>query len=273
MVKNSPIVTIIMPVYNSYLFIEEAIQSVLNQTYQNWELWIINDNSIDSSIEIINKFKCHKRIYILENKENKGAAYCRNIGIKNCNEHCKYITFLDADDIMETEKIEKQVQFLEKNNAIHLIGCNVYVIDENSKMKGKRFFPLKDEDISANIFKANPFIQSAIMLRKNVFNTIKLYDESFAKCQDYELWFRIIDKYKSANLKGCLLKYRIIDSVKSSHLKKTLFSTIKIQIKWIFNAKYFTIKNVFYLIRLMIGLLIPSKIVLFFFKRSNLKPF
>ena len=134
------LVSIIMPSYNTGKFIKETINSVLNQTYNNWELIIVDDCSTDDTEEIVNAIK-DNRIKFLKNSTNSGAAISRNKAIKEAKG--KWIAFLDSDDLWKKEKIEKQIKFMKKNNdyAMWLKICkkaDCYLLDEELAMYRKR---------------------------------------------------------------------------------------------------------------------------------------
>ena len=123
-VKN-PFVDIVMPNYNKGKFIEEAINSVISQTYKNWNLYIIDDHSSDNSIEIIKKFSNLKNVNVIKLKKNKGPAFCRNYIMRISKS--KYISFIDSDDSWINNKLEKQISFMEeiKKWSNYVIGWNL----------------------------------------------------------------------------------------------------------------------------------------------------
>ena len=107
-------VDVILPNYNKEFFLEETINSVLNQSYNNWKLLIIDDCSIDNSKKIIQKFAKNEKIKVIYLKKNKGVSFTRNLGIRLSNS--KYISFLDSDDLWTPNKLKDQISFMEKNN-------------------------------------------------------------------------------------------------------------------------------------------------------------
>lgn len=114
--KNEPLVSIVVPVYNAERFIADTIKTVLDQTYQNWELILIDDKSTDKSIVLINTFlRVDKRIKLLRNNTNLHAALTRNKGIKAASG--QYIAFLDADDLWATKKLEQQIAFMKRQDC------------------------------------------------------------------------------------------------------------------------------------------------------------
>ena len=111
---NSTDVDVIIPNFNKGIYLDECINSVLKQDFQSWKLYIIDDNSSDSSHEILSKFEKNHKITIIKLKKNKGPSFCRNLGIRISNS--KYISFLDSDDYWSENKLSGQIKFMEKNN-------------------------------------------------------------------------------------------------------------------------------------------------------------
>jgi len=133
--KKNPYVTIFTPNYNCARFISETIESILNQTYENFEYIIIDDCSTDRSWQIIQNYaNKDKRIKIYRNKKNLGIVRNRNKGFKKRSPQSKYFVIIDSDDVSLKNRIELQVRFLEDNPYYGLVGSNVIIIDENSKL-------------------------------------------------------------------------------------------------------------------------------------------
>jgi glycosyltransferase involved in cell wall biosynthesis len=201
--KNPPLVSIIIPCYNGEKFIAEAIESIINQTYQNWELIIINDGSTDKSEKIIKQY-CRKdnRIKYKKNSKNKGIPATRNIGIKASNG--EYIALLDQDDLWINEKLEMQMkEYLKASKRVGLLFGNIMVINVINKSKRiKKPININFEEISSEeLFKKlyfNNFITSiTVILRKECLEKIGLFNERIKwGGDDYELWLRIAKYYK-----------------------------------------------------------------------------
>ena len=128
------LVSIIMPSYNTARFLDETIASVLNQTYTNWELIIVDDCSSDNTDEVVQKYLSDERIKYLKNEKNSGAAVSRNRALLEAKG--KWIAFLDSDDIWNEDKLEKQITFMEEN-GYHFSYTNYIEIDESSNPLGK----------------------------------------------------------------------------------------------------------------------------------------
>ena len=156
--------SIIMPAYNSEKYISEAIESVLKQTYTNWELLIVNDCSTDNTEEIIKSYQQRKtKIKLINQKENQGAANARNTGIQNAKG--KYIAFLDADDIWREEKLQKQIQILQNSNA-DITYTAYLMIDETGKTIKKR--SVKETLKLKDLLKENSIIFSSVVCKREI---------------------------------------------------------------------------------------------------------
>lgn len=205
-------VSIIIPVYNAEKFIGKTIESVLNQTYKNWEMLIFNDKSKDNSLKIIKKYsEKDKRIKVVDSKENVGVVAARNKLTEIATG--EFIAFLDADDYWKQNKLEKQIKFMLKNNA--LISCTEYTrVTEDEK------------EINDIIIKE--IITYEDMLKNNylgcltvIYNANKLgkrYFKEREKNEDYVLWLEIVKETKIIfGLKENLAFYRVLNNSRSSN--------------------------------------------------------
>lgn len=223
-------ISVVMPVFNGEKFLKIAIESVLNQTYTDFELVIINDGSIDKSAEIINSYQ-DSRIRFLENEGNKGIFYTRNRLFEEAKGN--YIAILDCDDYAEPIRLEKQVHFLDKNNEFGLVGSWITLIDEENKIKGAWNLEYRPERIPAKLLFSNQFAQSSVMMRKE-FSDLK-YREEIPLAEDYDLWVRISQKTRVINLAESLVKYRFhddnISQTKEKELQDNVFKIYKYQLE------------------------------------------
>lgn len=204
---NCPLVSVIIPCYNSEKYIETAVHSIINQSYKKIEIIVTDDCSTDKSYEILKELeKIDRRIKVFRNIENLKIVNTLNNMVSLCNG--KYIARMDADDISLPSRIEKEVIFLEKNPDIDIVGCNVIHIDEAGNKIRKTILPRTPEQVEKMKIFRTPFYHPAVMIRANVLKENK-YDLNFLYTEDYELWLRILQKRKGANLGKRLLKYRI----------------------------------------------------------------
>lgn len=201
-----PTLSIIMPVFNTEPFIKEAVGSLVNQTFSDFELIIVNDGCTDRSIEIVKEFK-DPRIRILTNEVNSGIVFSRNRGTKAALG--KYIAPFDADDIARKDKFEKQIRFLEKHPKFGMIGSWAELIGENGEpLKKKWKINAPPERIPAILLFRNYFVQSAMVIRREVMPEGN-YSSGYDVVEDYKMWVEITRKYKSWNYPDYLVKYRI----------------------------------------------------------------
>ena len=206
-------ITILMSVYNDEIFLEEAIRSILIQTFSNFEFIIIDDGSKDKSLRIIKNFK-DKRISLLENNNNIGLSASLNKGMKLSKG--KYIARMDADDISLPERLEKQYNFMERNPNIGILGTGYHLINKSGEGMGTYIYPDNPVEIHWKLLTGPVFPHPTVMLRKKVLIENNLsYNEEYLATQDYELWCRMIHYTEGSNLPQALIKYRNHDQSKS----------------------------------------------------------
>ncbi|WP_101689598.1 glycosyltransferase family 2 protein [Dysgonomonas massiliensis] len=199
-----PKVSILMPVYNAEKYLIEAVDSILNQTFRDWELIIINDGSTDRSRELLSQI-ADNRVIIVDNEKNLGLIDTLNKGI-NLSKG-EYIARMDADDISTSERIEKQVQFMDSHPHHIMCGTNALVIDNSGKVTGKIRNLTDNQFLQINLLFSNPFIHPSMMIRRDILRS-NLYDKQYKHIEDYELWCRIALLGEVANLQDDLLLYR-----------------------------------------------------------------
>jgi glycosyltransferase involved in cell wall biosynthesis len=201
-------ITVLLPVYNTAKYIENAIKSILNQTFTDFELLIINDGSTDKSVEIIKTFK-DKRIQLIHNPVNLGLIKALNKGINLAKG--KYIARMDADDVTMPNRLEKQVAFLENNPEYALVGTQANFIFGDKLSKTLFSMETSSEILPVLSLFSCPFIHPSVMIKTAILKEF-YYNEGFTAAEDYELWTRILKKYPCANLSESLLQYRIHDN-------------------------------------------------------------
>lgn len=203
--KNRPLVSVLMSTYNRYEFLPEAIESILNQTYQNFEIIVVleyceNQNKIEKILLGYND----ARIKIIKNKEKLGFSRSLNIGFDMAKG--KYVARMDDDDISLPERLEKQVEFLELNNDIGALGTRAEFFMYSSGVF--EYIPTDPEEVKVKMLSFSTICHPSIMMRKETFDKYALrYDPNYFT-EDYELWSRAIKYMKIANLDEVLLMYR-----------------------------------------------------------------
>ncbi len=207
------LVSIIMPAYNTGHFIADSINSVINQTYSNWELIIINDCSNDNTLSVIASFN-DKRISLINNNKICGAAYSRNIGIKQAKGD--YIAFLDSDDLWVEDKLDKQLRFMQKGNIS--FSCASYKIEgtQNKVVRSPKIITHK------KLKRCNYIGCLTVIYKRDIYPEISIPD-SITKRNDYAFWLKLTEKAPCSYFDDVLGVYRKNKNSLSSGCKIKLF--------------------------------------------------
>jgi glycosyltransferase involved in cell wall biosynthesis len=206
----NPTISVVMSVYNAEHYLKDAIESVLQQTYGNFEFIIINDGSSDGSLKIIQDYKLKDHRIVLINRENRGLIASLNEGLSIAKG--KYIARMDADDICIPSRLEKQLIFLENNPEFGVVGSRAVSIDGDGKVIRKLNPPKMDFLIKSMLLFGNCIIHPSVMInRKNLSNEL-YYSSEFLHAEDYELWSRVSKKNRGKFyiLGEPLIFYRIV---------------------------------------------------------------
>lgn len=227
----SQILTIITCARNEEKNISKAIESIQNQSFKNWKYIIVDDQSTDNTRDIISKYaKSDKRIELKiypdkhEGRHRSGPA--RNFGLKNVKS--KYIAILDADDVCNKYRMEKQINFLDNNSDIGILGTNTLV-----KTKYINFHlnpPLVDADIKKSLMTTNPIVVSSVMMRLQVFKKIEGFKQTYYGNADAGAWYRAYEnKIKFHILNEILTTYNALDYLPL----KTIYYSFKLKAEFI----------------------------------------
>lgn len=202
-------ISVVMSVYNGEKYLHEAINSILNQTLSDFEFIIINDGSTDNSLNIIEEYeKKDNRIRIID-RENRGLSCSLNEGIKIARS--ELIARMDADDISKENRLEVQVDYLDKNKEIGLVGTWVKLIDENGCVKGVKKEPIDPEEIIDKILTYSCFNHGSVIFQKSIFEKAGKYSNAFPENppnEDFALWNRMLQIASGANISQYLYKLR-----------------------------------------------------------------
>lgn len=234
-----PLVSIIMPAYNAEKFIKESIDSIMDQTYKNWELLIINDFSKDSTRKIIeNYMNTENRIILLDQKENKGVVEARNRGLRESKG--KYIAFLDSDDLWEKNKLSIQIKYMIENSLYMTYTEYSYITESGNFIKNIQI--PKNLDYKQAL-KGNQIGCLTVIIDKERIGNFQMPN---LKHEDYATWLNILKKEVCAcGIQKNLAKYRKVKNSLSSKKINTLIWTFNIFKK---NEKLSNIKSIYYLI-------------------------
>lgn len=254
---QKPKISVLMPAYNAEKYIAEAIESILNQTFNDFEFIIVDDASTDQTQKIIERYKKKdKRIIYIKNKLNQGVCKSLNIGIERAKG--RYVVRMDADDWSFPNRLKLQYDFMEKNPSIGISGGTMEVCDENMKLINNRSYQLSDSQIRKKIFLYSPFSHPSTIWRKEIMIKAGKYDERFDKAEDYDLYFRVGLISEFANLKNTLIRYRTSQnsaSFKNSHRHELL--TLYARIKAVMEYRYhMTLFEFFYLVGQFVSIFI-----------------
>lgn len=203
--------SVILPVYNSEAFIKNAVESIIVQTFEDFELIIINDGSTDGTKHVLENIK-DERIKLI-NQEKKGLVYSLNHGLNVAKG--KYIARMDADDYSYPQRLATQYEFIQQNASVVLFSNFFNVIDENNNFIATRRLPTENEQIRQAIKRWNPFCHPSSVFMREI--AIKVGGYPNKKYQeDWELWKKIMQYGNVANLPEVLLDYRVVSSSESA---------------------------------------------------------
>jgi len=201
-----------MPVYNTESYVAEAIESILQQTFRDFEFIIVDDGSTDNTPTIMESYACSdERIHVIHNPVNRGPAACRNAGIAYAQG--EYIALMDADDSSQPQRLATQAAYLDDHTDIDVVGCSVLKIDQTGKPLGVWKLPGRDRVIRWHILfrSSRIFCNPTLMIRRDVFDRVGYFNESIYSHDDLELWTRFFDQQDLllTNLSQILLHYRV----------------------------------------------------------------
>jgi glycosyltransferase involved in cell wall biosynthesis len=204
---------VLMPTYNAALYLQESIDSVLNQTFTDFDFYIYDDCSTDNTHEIISNYK-DKRIFYRKNEANYGIAKTLNLGLLELLPNYEFIARMDADDWCYPERFEMQIAFMYENKDIVLNGTQAYFFKNIHDLPFSGWqYPLRHNYIYNHLLFSCSFAHPTIIFRSSFMILHKLkYNESIQTCEDYELWTQIIKKGLVANMPDFLMKIRILEN-------------------------------------------------------------
>ena len=226
------LITVFMPVYNAEKYLKESISSILEQTYSNLELLIIDDGSTDNSVSIIKSFK-DNRIKLFFNKENKGLPYTRNKGLSLANGD--YFAIMDADDICRVNRLEKEIEFLKKNLDYDIVGSRNDFLCDKTLIRDK-YKKWGFEHVNLETLYFCPLLNSSAMIRMSFIKKYDIrYNPEYFVGQDYAFWSECSKYTKIARLNDSLIIYRTghenitkISTQEKSKVRKLIIDKIRI---------------------------------------------
>ena len=212
-----PLITIIIPLYNAEKYITETIESVINQTYQNWEMLVVDDYSTDSCRDIVKRFENKdSRIKLIESKSNFGGpARPRNVGLDNAKG--EYIAFLDADDVWDKSKLKNQIFFLKENNIEFTSSDCILIDDVNDEIQlgllSRIYGKFIKKKTLCDVIKNNFILTSSVLIKKTLLKHFN-EDKEYIAVEDFDMWLYVLGSneniYKYQNEK--LILYRVLEN-------------------------------------------------------------
>lgn len=238
-----PKVSIVIPIYNAEKFISGTIESVIAQTYPDWEIIAVNDGSTDKTPEILSKYKkgLSKKLQVIT-QENSGVSIARNKGISVARG--KYVAFLDHDDLWMPEKLETQVKLLNSNKELGLVYTDSYVIDERGDVQKDTLIKsiISKNILRIKVFRGNIFNELfcidfipllAAMVRKEVFDKVGMFDTKYKISEDYDLFLKIAEIYPIDFVEQPLAKYRVHSGGGSKNIEIRVAEDLQIMEYWL----------------------------------------
>ena len=204
---NPPVVSVAMVVRNMERFVAEAIESVLNQTFRDFELVIVDFGSSDGSPSIISRYQEKDSRVRFHAIPPCGLSEARNASCRVARG--RYIALLDADDVAFPDRLERQVAYLEAHPETALLGGAIVCTDSSGSRQFTKLFPLTDAEIRAALEHQTVLHQTTVIMRREVLEMVKGYRRAFALSEDYDLWLRVIERFQVANLAEPVVYYRI----------------------------------------------------------------
>lgn len=250
-------ISVIMGVFNSRKYLGDAIESVLNQSVQDFEFIIVDDCSTDDSPAIIEQYRDKDaRIRVITNDRNLGLTATLNKALTYAKG--ELIARFDADDICVHNRLEVQQRYLYDHPDIDIVGSYTTVIDEEGQPVGNRAAPVEHDEIKRMIYRLNPMIHPTVLFRKEALFKIGGYDERFRTSQDYDLWFRALAAgLRFHNIPEALLMYRVNDRYISRKSFRYRWNEVFIRLRGYKILKASPVHWGYLLIPLILGIIPP----------------
>jgi glycosyltransferase involved in cell wall biosynthesis len=239
-----PKVSVVITVYNSMPYLPETVESVLRQTFDDFEVLIIDDGSTDQTLEWVSQLN-HPNVNVIT-QENQGVSVARNTGIHNSKG--TYVAFLDGDDLWEPTKLEKQVILLDQNPDIGLVHTWLAPINEQGQPTGRVMTCKADGNVWERMIESNMVACSAAVVRRSCFEAVGVFDADLRFAEDWDMWIRVADRYSFAVVKEPLVQYRLHANSKSKKYATRLqdfhkiiekaFQTVPFELLYLRNRSY-----------------------------------
>jgi hypothetical protein len=202
---HGPKVSVVLPVWNAERYLAGAIESVLAQSFADFELLVVDDGSTDASAALIRRYR-DRRIRRIENEKNLGVTRSLNVGLELARGH--YVARMDADDLCAPERLERQVAFLDAHPEVALVASRARSIDATGAEIGVVDTPADGETLRRRLRRSNWIVHGSVMMRAEAVRALGGYDESMERAEDYDLWLRLSERHSIAALPDLLYVWR-----------------------------------------------------------------
>jgi glycosyltransferase involved in cell wall biosynthesis len=205
--KTSPTVSVVMPVYNAETYLKQAVNSILEQDFEDFELIAINDGSKDKSAEILDHFSSIDSRVIVIHQKNQGLVPTLNTGITNARG--RYIARMDADDVSFPSRFRHQVAALDSNASVVLVAGGFEIIDEDDDFLYREVLPCVSADIKRSMLLRNPIAHGSAMFRADACQQAGMYSNDYGPTEDFEMWVRLSQLGDFAAVESCVYRWRV----------------------------------------------------------------
>ena len=213
---DSPLISVVIPCYNEEKYIRKCMGNLLEQSYENFEILVVDDSSTDNTRQYLREYN-DSRIRIIIREDDFGITSAISRGVNESNG--KYIARHDADDWSHPNRLETQVDYLESNESVALVGTGAYLVGHDGNLISQRC--VKEKPDISDLIQHNEFIHGSVMMRKEALESVGGYDEWFPTTEDYDLWLRLADEYEVRNIDEPLYYFRQHDeSLYGSNLEE-----------------------------------------------------
>jgi len=265
--NKQPLISVLMPVYNAGEFLVEAIESILAQTYENWELICIDGGSKDNSLKILKEYaKKDPRIKLIKNGQHKGIGHSLNLAIPQAKGD--YVARMDADDVSLSNRFEEQIKLLKENPNLVACGGQAEMIDKNGNVFAEKRFPTDPKKLRELIMKMIPLQHPILMARSYVFKKYR-YLENLPTAEDVDMLFYLLSQGDLGNVDTIVYQYRKASNSNAYlNVKKTFYITFQTRFKAIKKYCYRpTIAGILIsMAQFILISLLPSKLVVSLFE-------
>ncbi len=260
MKKSNSLVSVIMPVKDAGKFVVEAVESIQNQTYKNWEMIVVDDGSTDETGKILKKFaRKDKRIMVITNKISRGIGASLNMALTKARGI--YIARMDGDDIALPNRLATQVSYLQRYRNIVAVGGQVEMIDSESEIFAYKHFPTDPHRLREMIMWMVPLQHPVMMARASVYKKCR-YDENFKTAEDVEMFLQLMRYGELGNVSQVVYQYRKADTSNGYHnLKQTFYLTLLARLRGVTRHGYTpSVKGVaLSVVQLLVVSVLPSR--------------